>query len=62
MSAASYTVFAARRLNLSGAAAGIMNPPQVLTVLGALIRAFLLDPQLGRVNPMRHLLCRIHDS
>jgi hypothetical protein len=53
MSAASSTVFAAQRLNLGGAPAGIMNPPQALTVLGALIRAFLLDPQLGRANPMR---------
>ena len=47
MSAASYTVFAAQRLNLSGAAAGNMNPPQAMTMLGALIHAFLLDRSLA---------------
>jgi hypothetical protein len=49
MSAASYTVFAAQRLNLSGAAAGNMNRPQAMTMImrDALIHAFLLDRSLA---------------
>jgi len=47
MSVASYIVFAAQRLNLSGAAAGNMNPPQAMTMRGVLIHAFLLDRSLA---------------
>ena len=57
-----HRVCGAAAQSLSGAAAGNMNAPQAMTMRGVLIHAFLLDRSFGRANPIRYLLCRIHDS